>query len=247
MQVLGSHGASARHRQINVCVARRREGRAHCESVATPRRRPPDAAVRFPEHYDAAVRFPGHYKVQGSPRHDRRPSCPLKKEHAREHAYCAATKVFFRSDVARRAVGNPKHLRCAGVVACKLAVGKCPHRRHIKRTPALHRTPAPRRVFCPPRRSPAHHGRERRCTGVRVRVVWTMARAPGAWLATLDNGNARQKRGVIYVRRVQAALGVRSHESPAFGLTEPRGVIYFTGFEAAQLRGVIIFPCLKAA
>jgi hypothetical protein len=93
MQVLGSHGASARHRQINVCVARRREGRAHCESVATPRRRPPDAAVRFPEHYDAAVRFPGHYKVQGSPRHDRRPSCPLKKEHAREHAYGAATTV----------------------------------------------------------------------------------------------------------------------------------------------------------
>jgi hypothetical protein len=82
---------------------------------------------------------------------------------------------------------------------------------------------------------------------VRVRVVWTMARAPGAWLATLDNGNARQKRGVIYVRRVQAALGARSHESPAFGLTEPRGVIYFTGFEAAQLRGVIIFPFLKAA
>ena len=46
---------------------------------------------------------------------------------------CAATKVFFRSDVAHRAVGSAKHIRCLGVVACKLAVGECPHRRHIKR------------------------------------------------------------------------------------------------------------------
>ena len=82
---------------------------------------------------------------------------------------------------------------------------------------------------------------------MRVRVVWTVARAPGARLATLGNSNGRRKRGVIYVRRVQAASGARSHESPAFGLTEPRGVIYFPGFEAAQLRGVIIFPVLKAA
>ena len=125
-------------------------------------------------------------------------------------------------------------------MACKLAVGERPHRRHIKRAlPCI----APLRrngIFSPARRGPAHRGRERRCTGVRVRVVWTVARAPGAWLATLGNNSGRRKRGVIYVRRVQAASGARSHESPAFGLTEPRGVIYFTGFEAAQLRGVII-------